>query len=326
MKGKVVDAAQSSGSCSAVRLSVIVSPRSGRKRARKLALAKRFGAFADVYVTSALDELRDALRRAREAGTDTIAILGGDGTNHLVLTESLRTFGEDALPRFVFLRGGTMNTVANSIGVARASSETLFERLLRARDRGETGPESWRRVMRVGDEVGFLFGVGAVHGFLAEYYGTGSPSPLTAASTLLRGAASAMVGGDTVRRMARPFAGRVVFDDHRWEPREYTAVTAGTVDQIGLGFRPFYRMRACPSAFQVLGIFAEPFDFVRGLVNVRRALPMGLDRAHERLATKMTLEPIQPDAPIEYMLDGDLRSAPAPLSVTLGPMVRILTC
>lgn len=308
-----------------MRISVLVSPRSGRKRARKLALAKRFGAFADVYITSSLDELRHALTQAREKGSDTIAILGGDGTNHLVLTECLQIYGEDALPRFVFLRGGTMNTVANAVGVARHTSDVLFERLLRARDRGETGPESWRRVMRVGDEVGFLFGVGAVHGFLAEYYGTGNPSPLTAASTLLRGAASALIGGRTVKRMAKPFSGRVIFDDHRWEPREYTAVTAGTVDQIGLGFRPFYRMQDCPAAFQVLGIFAEPLDFVRGLANVRMAKPMGLNRSHERLTTKMTLEPSDGGG-IDYMLDGDLRSGPQPLQVSLGPMVRIFTC
>lgn len=276
-------------------------------------------------MTSSLDELHDALERSREAGVDTIAILGGDGTNHLVLSECLRIFGESALPRFVFLRGGTMNTVANGVGVARLPSEKLFERLLRARDRGETGPESWRRVMHVGEEVGFLFGVGAVHGFLAEYYGTGNPSPVTAASTLLRGAASALVGGETVKRMAKPFTGRVVFDDHRWEPRAYTAVTAGTVDQIGLGFRPFYRMQDCPGAFQVLGIFAEPLDFVKGLVNVRMARPMGLDRSHERLATRMTLQPSDA-GPIDYMLDGDLRSAPSPVTVRLGPMVRILTC
>src|SRR6202044_3153267 len=119
---------------------------------------------------------------------------GGDGTNHVTITGFLgvyapgkATIGADAcpLPPVAFLRGGTMNTVANSVGVRHDKPEGLLGRLLRAYAERAVSPLAnvERHVMRIagrdagpgGDatKYGFLFGTGVVYGFLAEYYRNG---------------------------------------------------------------------------------------------------------------------------------------------------------
>src|SRR5260370_16317698 len=107
------------------------------------------------------------------------------------------------------VRGGTMNTVANSVGMARQSSERLLARLIA--DCASTNLErAERNVLRVTPEAsgtihyGFLFGTGVVHGFLAEYYRGGNPTPLAALTTLARAIATAFMAPPTTSPIAKP--------------------------------------------------------------------------------------------------------------------------
>src|SRR5262249_49137674 len=162
-----------------------------------------------------------------------------DGTNHVTLTGFIDVYKGQHLPQIAFLRGGTMNTVANSVGVSRGRPEGLLGRLISAYAERSYQPlvNVERHVMRIGDHYGFLFGTGVVYGFLAEYYRGGEPTPTVAAKTLLRAVGSTFVRGPMIQRMAKPFRGRVELPDGTaWAERDYLAVAAGTIDQIGLNF------------------------------------------------------------------------------------------
>ena len=125
------------------------------------------------------------------------------------------------MPQVALLRGGTMNTVANSVGVRQGAPQGLLGRLIRlyAERANGTLENVERHVMHIAPRAGgkghygFLFGTGVVHGFLAEYYRDGEPSPLVAAKTLARAVGSAFIGGETIRRVAQPFRGAVSLDD-----------------------------------------------------------------------------------------------------------------
>src|SRR4029077_4419067 len=141
----------------------------------------------------------------RKVEIDVLAISGGDGTNHVTLTGFLDVYSGAVMPRVALLRGGTMNTVANSVGVGHGRPEGLLARLVREdAKRGAVELENVERyVMRVAprqggkNDFGFLFGTGVMRGFLAEYYRGGQPSPLAALTTLARAVGSALVGGET---------------------------------------------------------------------------------------------------------------------------------
>jgi hypothetical protein len=173
-------------------------------------------------------------------------------------------------------------------------------------------------------KYGFNFGTGVVCGFLSEYYAAGHPpTPRIAAKTLLRGVGSAAVGGEMIRRMAAPFRGSVELDDGTvWPERDYLAIAGGTVDQIGLNFRPFYRFAEKPETFHLLGIYTSPLGFVRQLPRIWRAEPMAPGRSYEALPKKIVISSRK--TPIRYMIDGDLHECAGPLHISIGPKVRII--
>jgi diacylglycerol kinase (ATP) len=318
-------------------IGVVLNPRSRKNQRNPRAayrLARQLGDQGVVRQVRSLDELYRTAEDFKRFDIDVLGISGGDGTNHVTITGFLDVYAggkilasheESPLPQLAFLRGGTMNTVANSIGVRRGRPEGLLGRLIRAYAERATQPLAnvERHVMRIGEHYGFLFGTGVVYGYLAEYYRGGEPSPLVAAKTLLRGVGSTLVRGQTIRRMARPFRGAVTLDDGtEWPERDYLSIAGGTIDQIGLNFRPFYRYAERPGAFHLLGIYATPFQFVVDLPRIQRAQPMRPGKTLEATPRRASVR--SADGVMRYMIDGDLHEKRGEVTVTVGPRVKIL--
>ncbi len=319
-------------------IGVILNPKSGRNLrdpGAALRLSRRLGDYGVLRTVRSVDELYRVAEDFRRVEIDVLAISGGDGTGHVTLTGFLNVYDGGAMPQVALLRGGTMNTVANSVGIARGKPEGLLGRLIRAYAARASGPLAGveRHVMHVtplapdstpsAAHFGFIFGTGVVHGFIAEYSRNGEPTPLVAARTLVRGIGSALIGGDTIRRMAQPFRGSVTLDDGTvWEERDYLAVAAGTISHIGLNFRPFYRYDDRPGAFQVLGIRASPLEFVKELPRIHRSRPMRADKTFDALSSRVVL--CSADGHVRYMIDGDLHETHGELAVSIGPRVRLV--
>lgn len=315
-------------------IGVILNPKSGRNLndpTAALRLARRLGDQGVVREARSIDELYRIAEDFRRAEIDVLAISGGDGTNHVTLTGFLDVYGGATIPRVALLRGGTMNTVANSVGVRNDRPEGLLGRLVRSYALRGNGPltDVERHVMRIAPAqggkatYGFLFGTGVVHGFLAEYYRHGETTPLVAAETLARGIASAVVGGEIIRKIARPFRGEVeLADGSKWPLRDYLAVAAGTIAHIGLHFKPFFRYGERHGAFHVLGIHTSPLSFVRELPRIHRGHPMRPGKSYEALSQAMTLR--SADGILRYMIDGDLHESRGEVTVGIGPRVRLV--
>lgn len=335
-------------------IGVIYNPRSGRnlrdpKAARNLSVA--LGDHGVVRQAGSIDELYRVAEDFRSLEIDVLGISGGDGTNGVTITGFLDVYEGNALPQIAFLRGGTMNTAANSVGVRRGRPKDLLDRLVQAyvqraseplqdverhvvKLRGETSSQRSSRSSSDAapasmksppllEKYGFVFGTGVVCGYLAEYYAGGNPNPVVAAKTLLRGIGSAIVGGEMIRRMAEPFRGTVLLDDGTtWEERDYLAVAGGTIDQIGLNFRPFHRYDEQPGRFHILGIHTSPMGFVKQLPRIWRAAPMQPGHTFDATTSSVTIR--SPKRPIRYMVDGDLHECDGALHVSTGPRVRIV--
>lgn len=333
-------------------IGVIFNPRSGHNLRNPRAagrLARTLGDHGVLRAAGTIDELYRVAEDFRKLDIDVLGISGGDGTNGTTIAGFIDVYQGSALPQIAFLRGGTMNTVANAVGVRRGRPEGLLDRLCRAysartarpladverhvmRIRGERpratasasdGPPSMR-APQMGTRYGFNFGTGVVVGFLSEYYAAGSPpNPVVAAKTLLRGAVSAAVGGETIKRMAAPFRGSVEVDGQVvWPERDYLAIAGGTVDQIGLNFRPFYRYGERDSSFHVLGIYTSPLGFVGQLPRIWRAAPMAAGHTYDAVTSTAVIR--SSTGSIRYMVDGDLLECDGALHVSTGPRVRIV--
>ena len=316
-------------------IGVVYNPRSGknlRDPRAELRLARALGDHGVVRAVRSRDELARIAEDFRRLKIDVLGISGGDGTNHVTITGFLKVYDDEPLPPLAFLRGGTMNTVANSVGVPRGRPDGLLASLIARYTARARVPllSVERHTMRIGpadrDEGhhnAFIFGTGAIYGFISEYHRTDKPDAVWAAKVLARGVASAFVGGEMARRVAQRWQGRVVFDDGEVFPeRDYLSIGAGTVDQIGLGFRPFYRYAETPNAFHILGIHTSPLGFVRRLPEIWRARPMGDAHTYEKITRSAVLEPKGGVA--RYVCDGDVHEQPGALRVEVGPRVRIV--
>ncbi len=304
-------------------IGVLTNPRS-RKNLRNPGLAQRLsyvvGDAGKLVAPGGLSELEHAVQQFRERDIDIVAINGGDGTAHVALGALRRVYG-DALPRIALLRGGTMNTVASGLGL-RGDPETLLGRLVTAVYAGTPIQSVSRNLMVVNDEhVGFLFGNGLISNFLEVYYEHPEPSPSSAVWLLVRAVGSVLVGGPLSQQLTRPLKCRVTVDGREWPELPYMSVAAGTVDDIGVGFRPFYRAPSFPGYFHAIAPGCTAAQFVPQLPHIWRARPTTRPDIVDQLGKHMVIEA---EEPLNFMLDGDFHRGGQRIEVRIGPRVELL--
>ncbi len=309
-------------------IGVIYNRKAGRNRRDPKApyrLARRLGDHGTVVAPDSIDALMRAAEDFRKFDIDVLGIAGGDGTNHVTLTGFRDVYGSVPLPTVALLRGGTMNTVANAIGVPPGRPDGLLDRLVLRYLETPRVPTVEQWTIEVGPSLGFMWGLGTVANFLTMYYESGVPSPWTGFKTLARGVGSAFVGGPYVKRMTRGVHAEVELDNgEHWGPRDFFAIAGATMREIGLGFKPFHRAHEVRGAFHLLGIYATPVQFVLDLPRIHRAEGMRDGRALESIVRRATVRTDQ--SQLQYMIDGDVATHPSgEITVSIGPSVRIAT-
>jgi diacylglycerol kinase (ATP) len=309
-------------------LGVVVNPRARALRRAPDTLARlRDAVGSRGLVREARDtsELAAVAAEFRDAGVGILGIAGGDGTSSFALTTFADVYGAAPLPPLALLRAGTMNTVANALGVPRLAPEFLARRLREAAEGVGTLAVRERATIDVGGRLAFLFGTGVFRNFLDEYYAAGSdPSPLTAATTLTRIASSIVARGPLAARLVARESLAVHADGVPWGSGPYLTVAAGTVDQVGLGFRPFFRAFERADAFHLLALGASATQTLRVLPRIHRGHPLPPALATDALVREAELRAAHPDATIRAMVDGDLFEVRGVLRLRVGPRVRIV--
>jgi diacylglycerol kinase (ATP) len=315
-------------------IGIVINPRSRQNQRDPRAahrLARALGDHGVVRTAKSRDDLSRIAEDFRKLQIDVLGISGGDGTNYVTITGFLEVYADEPLPPLAFLRGGTFNTVANAVGVPRGKPDGLLARLIRRYAKRE--PLSWceRHVMWMGSpdrtagqrdgHYGFIFGTGAIHGFIADYNRAEVRDTLWAAKVLGRASANVIAGRPTP--VAQRWEGKVTLDGGEVFPdRDYLAIGAGTVDQIGLGFTPFYRASHVPGTFHVLGIHTTALGFVQKLPDIWKARPMGEAHTFDRVTSRAVVE--ARSGVVQYVCDGDVHDHEGPLAIEAGPRVRIL--
>lgn len=307
---------------------VLSNPGSGRNK-RDRGLGARLRAILPEghrFIEPTGPEHTEELVRSIPAGeVSLVCVNGGDGTLAHVLSALCRVWGEDRLPPVAILRGGTMNTVAHGIGLS-GRPERILARVVKRHLAGEPQPMAVRHLMRVTDgtgvpRYGFLFGNGVISNFLEVYYEGGKASPLRAALILIRALLSALVGGRFAANLARPTRVRVDLDGRPWSPDSYLSVAAGTVDDLGLGFRVFPRAVRAVGQLQALGFACSAAAVALRIPGTLLARPWNHPEIVDQLGRRLVL---RSESPIDYMIEGDFHHGSAEVIVEAGPDVRLI--
>jgi diacylglycerol kinase family enzyme len=268
-------------------------------------------------LTSQLDEIAPALASLLDRGIDALAIVGGDGTLPHTLTRLLDGRDPAALPAILPTRGGTVNTVATSLG-ARGTPDQSLARLLRGELRER--PRAPVRVAAGGGApvFGFLFVNGVGVRFLELYY-AGAMGPTGAFSVVARLSGSALVAGPLARRTFAPFEAELDVDGERIAQRHFTVIAAGGVRHIGLGFAPFHSAGSDPERVHLAVTGASAARLVLELPALRAGSP-GRCLAHFSCREAE----LHLAAPLAWSIDAELFEPAQRLAIGAGPVLRIL--
>lgn len=309
-------------------IGIISNPHSRRNRRnpeQMRRLAYILGQDDTYELTNRIEDVGEAARQFMDNDIDILALNGGDGTNHVTLTKFIEVYGDTPLPKIALLRGGTMNTVSNAVGV-KGTPPRLLANLVEKYYTKQPFETTKRDLLKVSDEAGanygFIFGNGIVSNFLEVYYGAEDPSPAVAAKVLAKAVAGLPFDSDLNQKLFRPFTARIELDDQVWAERDYTAVLSSTVDQIGLGFRPFIRSEEAPGSFHLLGVTAGAIGTAMQLPRIRLGLPVPQDKIRSAISSKAVFVSSEP---ITYTIDGDMHtSQEGRVTLETGPRVEIV--
>lgn len=304
-------------------IGVVLNPHS-RKYKQNPAKAKKMsfivGDKASCRTTQDLDDLRHVAQDFKDREIDILAISGGDGTNHCTLTSFIDVYGDKPLPKIAILRGGTLNTVANSFDI-KGTPEGLLSNLLVKYHEDLPFEERSTVLTKVNDEYGFIFGIGVIYNWMADYYKGLETSPLQAAKTLAHSIGSALVNGPFAMHQFERFDAEVTVDGKRWPFANYCALYSGTARSLGLNFRVFYLVDQDPTKFHAIGFSLPPRNILRYVPAMYAGRPGGCPEMLEELASTME---IKLSKPLPHTIDGDMKKKTDYYKITAGPSITLI--
>jgi diacylglycerol kinase family enzyme len=304
-------------------IGIVTNPRArGLIRDRHLTqrLREVVGPWGSVRETRSPAELEGALQEFRSLGIDVLSTCGGDGTNLSVLSEAARCFPPGELPKLLFLRGGTVNTAANELGIHGHPEEILGRFMRRYRQRLPL-PTVERELLGVQSRRGFLFGAGMASRFFEAYYGGPWGGVVWAGVLAARIIGSAFVGGGFARWVFDPIEAEVVADGVRLPHDRFSLIIAGTIANAGLGFKPTYRAPLHPGRFQLIASGLMPAQLAGNAARCVRGTRLEGQPHFDLVCREARIALARPQT---YTFDGDLFRG-TEVTITAGPRIAVVT-
>jgi diacylglycerol kinase (ATP) len=275
--------------------------------------------FADIRVTNSIAEIDPVIKDFKKLGLPYVAICGGDGTHHHVLSRFINIYKKDPIPPMLHLRAGTMNTQPRTINL-KGKPDQLLKRLIALLKINGNPKIFTRDTIRVDDRYCFIFGIGMTANFLAEYYkgeGTGPKKAVKVIGMAIRGAAFGADVGTLFDRLDC----KVVVDGNLVPHNDFIAVIASTVDDVGIGFKPMRRAYEKDGTFHILSVGCEPSVIVKNLVKIKTGKEICHPLLFDSIGKKVI---ITSNKKMTYTMDGDMYEAEGKLMAEIGPTVRLV--
>jgi diacylglycerol kinase (ATP) len=307
-------------------IGIITNPHSKlnkRNPERSQMLSYILGEKGELAKTQNLTELDEVVRRFQEKDVKILAINGGDGTISRTLSALIRTYGEKPLPKIALLRGGTINMLAQNLGI-RGTPESLLFGLVRELGSGGAFPSVRQRCLEVNGQFGFLFGNGTISSFLETFY-QNKTDAFGSLVLMARVIFSAIFGGGLARKILRDHIFSLQIDQHPPLMLHSIALIASTVQQMPLG----------PKFFPMVGPGSQAIQFMVMRLAARNAaflIPFTalFSAARDDFAKSSILAKhiqISSKSALSYTLDGELFQIPpaGDLTISLGPEIEFVS-
>ncbi len=307
-----------------VKPGVVVNGRAGRvsRHPALIDLLRQQLPRENLYVTHDPSDVAPALESLHEVGVDTLVIVGGDGSVTGTLTPLLRVWPNKSLPRVLLAGGGSVNTIAKSLGV-RGRPDRVLARLLAGSRPPREDPRPVLRIQAEGAEplVGMIYANGSGPRYLEFYYAHSGRGVRGAAYTVAASLGSVVAGGELARELFEPFEAEVELDGERMQPGRFTAMAAAGVRHIGLGFAPFTSAGHKPGHFHFLTMDFGGWGLLRRIPGLRIGTRRALDSLAHASARRVV---VRTERPVPYTVDADLFPGVRRVTLEAGPELRFL--
>lgn len=303
-------------------IAVITNPnaRKNSKNLDRISIFQRIlGKHGKVYETKHLSEIDDVCRTIANENPEWIGVCGGDGTQHLVFTGLNRAYLNlgKPIPPLHPLKGGSMNTIAWNLG-QKSTAEKTLENMVRRHSLGRKFSYAKLGTMKVNDQYGFFFGMGYTVNFLTEYYASKAQGGVgRAAGTVFRTAGAILFGGKMLERLKKQFNAKVSVDGRPVDYPSYGLFMAGTIQYVGLAFKPLYRARENEKQFHVLVSGLKPSQVLPQTHRFFLGSKLKGTPHHDSLAVEVT---VNSEEPLGYTIDGEMYDAKN-IQISIGPVV-----
>jgi diacylglycerol kinase (ATP) len=266
------------------------------------------------------EEISHIAREFRCGNINILAIDGGDGTLHHALSAFIPIYNGTDLPPIALLRGGTMNTIAHSLGI-RGASEAILQRIV-STVREQVPLEVVRtNALKVNDRYGFIFGLGFPVNLLKAYYRGRGRGPTKAIRVLLRVLVSMLQKGDRENSFFHPFEAEIWLDGERLPRGRYAALLGTTVNEVGLGFKPTRRAGEKEGLFQTLCLGTGSKKIGLNALRVLLGMELRGDRLVDRMVTRSV---IKLERPADIQIDGEIFKNQEEVGLHIGPVIRCI--
>jgi len=339
-----------------MQIGVITNPNSRKNRNRPDRadrLRRIVGDLGEVHATSSVESIKPVLREFLRKRARYWVADGGDGALHWMVRMGMEVLQEDefigeslALPMTLPTKGGTIDFVANNVGI-EGDAEGILATLRRNVERNVEIEETDVDSMAIdgiqiidGAEVpfrtyGFASAAGGVgQRFYSKYYDAPDPSPRTIVKVVATAVASAPIALSPLSRLPlgawasyakevfEPTQCRVTLDGMRLPGDQFTGVHIASMS-INLGnLLRFFGKADHPGLMNAIVGTPSPWGIIRNLPRMRRGQEMRGRNILDRPCREMTMEAVGDDllAPI---IDGEFYRNVRRLAFHVGPRVRI---
>ena len=340
-----------------MQVGVITNPNSRKNKGnphRVAQLKTIVGKIGEVHRTDSVDSIKPILREFLRKRALVWVADGGDGALHWMLRCAMEVLEEDefksknvAMPLTLPTNGGTIDFIANNVGIA-GSSEGLLTRLCESIDRGEAIEEVEVDSMRItgvqatddGDETFRTFGFAVAAGgvgqrFFSKYYEADDPNPRTIVKVVANAVASlplamspfrTMPGLPSAMRSAqeifKPTPARLTIDGMELPQSKFTSIHIASMSlNLGNVLRFFGKADADGVLHALVGS-PSPFAMLRNLPRMHFGKDMRDRNILDRACRDMTVEAAG-DELLDPVIDGEYYRNVRKMKFELGPRVRI---
>lgn len=304
-------------------IGVITNPKAKRNLNRpwiKDTLTRIVGDSGKVYETRSIDELPAVAEDFMKRDLDVLAVNGGDGTVHIVLTNFIPAYGDRPLPKLLSLRGGTMNTISNAIKHKGQSENILKSVVAKIRD-GKPLDIVNQPILKINEKYGFLWGFGVVGNFMEQYYKGTNPGTWQAFKVVTRMVWSAIFRTQYAKDIFAPFPASIVLDGVPRDVGDCRVVVASTIKEFGLGFKFTYRAYEKPGYTHILAMSFSPAQIVPWMPHIFMGKRIPRDEVLDEIAGEIVVE-TEGNPP--YVIDGELYRDTNVFKIRQGPVIEVI--